>query len=275
MLAVLCLCFAGCDDGTGTGGYTPFTGPTSIDEVIEYLADQTDGTLPDNPVELAVMVDASEWPQLFEAIAHADKWIALDLSRCYNVPLVFSLVLSPMASVGWNKTVSLVLPQGITTIGNYAFYGCGNLAYIDLPASLTTIGGFAFDGCINLRHIDLPAGITSIGYMAFVGCTMTQITLPARLTSIGGFAFGFCTNLTQITLSSGLQNIGDRAFDRCTSLTQITCYAVTPPALDSSGYIIDADDDTDLNLTAIRVPAGSVAAYKSAWSRYADIISAM
>ena len=156
LILVVIWCFlAGCDNGTGTSGNgTPFTGPTSIEEVIEYLADKKqDGSDPDKPVELAVRISGSEWEQLFDAIIQADKFVALDLSRCYNVPQEFNSF-NPIATPFANdKVVSLIFPTGITSIVSDSFHHCTNLRQITLPVSLTLMHISAFYECTGLELV--------------------------------------------------------------------------------------------------------------------------
>ena len=152
IVTVTCLCFAGCDNGTGTSGNgTPFTGPTSIEEVIEYLADKKqDGSDPDNPVELAVRINMNEWRQLLDAIRQVDKFVALDISRCYNIPQEFLFVYGGVRN---DKIVSLVLPSETTSIWHGMFYGSTNLRQVTLPANLTEIGAMAFGDCTDLKLV--------------------------------------------------------------------------------------------------------------------------
>ena len=111
----------------------------------------------------------------------------------------------------------------LTSIGTSAFSGCNGLTNITLPSSLTSIGTSAFFGCDGLTNITLPSSLTSIGSSAFADCDgLTSITLPSSLTSIGSFAFASCTSLTSITLPEGLTSIGDDAFEGCSGLTSIT-----------------------------------------------------
>ena len=94
---------------------------------------------------------------------------------------------------------SVVISDGITTIGNYAFNVCGSLKSITIPDSVTSVGDYAFTECFNLTSITIPDSVTSIGSIAFGGCMrLTSITIGNGVTSIGAEAFFSCTNLTSI-----------------------------------------------------------------------------
>ena len=100
----------------------------------------------------------------------------------------------------------VILPAGLTHIGDSAFNGCENLTAITLSAGLTHIGDSAFENCNNLTAITLPAGLTHIGASAFWWCkNLTAITLPAGLTHIGDGAFLGCENLTAIHIPQGMK----------------------------------------------------------------------
>ena len=97
----------------------------------------------------------------------------------------------------------LVIPEGATTIPNYAFYYCDGITSVSLPEGLTSIGSCAFQYCSSLTSANLPEGVTSIGSDAFCACTnLTSISLPESITSIGSDAFEKCSNLTDIHLAS-------------------------------------------------------------------------
>ncbi len=91
---------------------------------------------------------------------------------------------------------TLTIPAGVTTIGDYVFYGYTNLTQVTIPAGVQTIGADAFYGCKNLASPILPTGLQTIGQNAFAGCTQfTSVTIPATVTTIGENAYGGCTNL--------------------------------------------------------------------------------
>ena len=94
-----------------------------------------------------------------------------------------------------------VIPDDVTTIGDFAFYDCIGLTTIEIPASVTTIGDYALQNCTSLTSIEIPASVTSIGDFAFDGCTsLESIEIPASVTSIGGGAFEDCTGLNSVTI---------------------------------------------------------------------------
>ena len=98
----------------------------------------------------------------------------------------------------------LIIPNGVTSIGDYAFYGCKGLTSITIPDSVTSIGGSAFSGCTGLTSITIPDSVTSIGNYAFHDCTgLTSVTIGKGVTSIGQSAFEACTGLTSITVAKG------------------------------------------------------------------------
>ena len=117
----------------------------------------------------------------------------------------------------------LVIPDGVTSIGSYAFYNCSGLTSITIPDSVTSIGNYAFEGCSGLTSITIPDSVTSIGRYAFYGCSgLTSITIPDSVTSIGSSAFSDCSGLTSITIPDSVTSIGSSAFSDCSGLTSIT-----------------------------------------------------
>ena len=118
--------------------------------------------------------------------------------------------------------VSFIIPDSVTFIGYYAFYGCSSLTSIAIPDGVTSISESAFKYCSILTSITIPDGVTSIGNSAFYGCSsLTSITIPDRVTSIGEYAFRDCSSLTSITIPDSVTSIGDCAFYDCSSLTSV------------------------------------------------------
>ena len=125
--------------------------------------------------------------------------------------------------LGEEEITDLVIPNTVTTIGNYAFYNCSGLTSVTIPNSVTSIGNNSFYNCSGLTSVTIPNSVTSIGRHAFRGCSgLTSVTIPNSVTSIGDGAFERCAGLTSVTISNSVTSIGNEAFYGCSGLTSIT-----------------------------------------------------
>ena len=116
----------------------------------------------------------------------------------------------------------VVMQQGVTSIGDHAFWDCSGLTSVTIPDGVTSIGGDAFSGCTALTSVTIPGSVTSIGGGAFSGCTsLTSVAIPSSVTEIGGSAFSGCTGLTSVTIPDGVTSIGGDAFSGCAALTSV------------------------------------------------------
>ena len=143
------------------------------------------------------------------------------------------------------KTVTI--GDGITSIGDYAFFGCTGLTELTLPNSVTSIGDYAFYGCSGLTELTLPRSVASIGNSAFSGCSgMTELTLPSSVASIGSWAFDGCSGMTELTLPSSVTRIGNSAFSECSGLAKITVERGNSryDSRDNCNSIIDTETNT-------------------------------
>ena len=116
--------------------------------------------------------------------------------------------------------------EGVSSIGELAFYGCGRVTAVTLPSSVTTIGARAFKDCTALTGVRLPEGLTSIGEAAFESCEkLTSVRLPEGLTAIGSYAFYRCSALSSITIPASVRSMGMVVFAYCGGLTgaEILC----------------------------------------------------
>ncbi len=140
---------------------------------------------------------------------------------------------------------NLEIPQGVTTIGDYAFEGCDHIASITLPEGLQTIGSAAFYRCSGIEGIYIPETVTELGPYAFGYCknltsvrgmlelteisegvftecdALRSIWLPHTVTSVGAAAFAHCDQLVFVCLQDRVTSIGEMAFWECDSLNHI------------------------------------------------------
>lgn len=124
---------------------------------------------------------------------------------------------------GINPLQSIVLPKGITTIGDDAFSYNTSLTSIKIPNTVTTIGKRAFRGCTNLTSIEIPDSVTYIGEHCFYDCNKLQkIKLSKKIQTINPYLLYGCSSLTEIKIPEGVKSIGYAAFSSCSKLTTIT-----------------------------------------------------
>ena len=164
---------------------------------------------------------------------------------------------------------SVIIPDSVTTIGVTAFYDCESLTSVTIPDSVTMIGDYAFKWCYSLTSVTIGNSVTTIGDSTFYGCSsLTSVAIPDSVTTIGDLAFSLCESLTSVTIGNSVTTIEDSAFSWCENLISVYCEAITPPSLGSNVFYVNGSG------RKIYVPAESVDAYKSAeyWSDYADAI---
>ncbi|MBQ3502935.1 MAG: leucine-rich repeat protein, partial [Clostridia bacterium] len=144
---------------------------------------------------------------------------------------------------------NIIIPNTVTSIGQFAFYGCTSLNSITIPNSVTTIGNDAFvrcwqmaevifeensqlatigndtfSGCTALRSITIPQSVTSIDISAFKGCTQlhtVKFEENSMLTSLGTYVFENCEALTTINIPSALTTISQYTFSGCINLQNV------------------------------------------------------
>ncbi len=152
---------------------------------------------------------------------------------------------------------TIIIDDGVTSIGSYAFYYCPELTSITIPESVTSIGNGAFSGCSKLTSITIPNSVTYIGNRAFVDCyRLTAIdvesentkyssengvlfnkvkdmliqlpggkqgayTIPSNVTTIGSYAFFNFDSLTSVTIPNSVTSIESYAFYACEGLKKL------------------------------------------------------
>lgn len=125
----------------------------------------------------------------------------------------------------WNtyNIKKIVIAEGVTTIGDYAFMSEEQLMKVEIPESVASIGDESFSKCYSLENISLPYSLKAIGKSAFKECrSLKSIKIPKNVTNINASAFSYCLKLTRVTLSDNLTNINQGTFEHCNKISEIT-----------------------------------------------------
>lgn len=150
-----------------------------------------------------------------------------------------------------NDIKKIVVGDGITSIGRYAFYNCDEVTEVSLPAGLKKIGFAAFEGCGKLKNINLPDGLETIDDDAFSLCSaLESIVIPDSVTDLGGSVFFNCYNLVSANIPAGITELNVDLFWGCTKLNSITAI---PDQITKIGYSVF---ERCSSLTEITLPAG-------------------
>ena len=152
-----------------------------------------------------------------------------------------------------------VIPNTVTSIGQYAFYGNTSLTSINIPNSVSSIGSYAFYNCSALTSISIPNSVSNIQGSAFRNCSaLTSINIPNNLSSISSYTFSGCTSLASISIPSGVTTIDSYAFENCSSLKSITipwsvmsiganivrsCTSLSTIAVEEGNFYFDSRDN--------------------------------
>lgn len=158
--------------------------------------------------------------------------------------VVYSKDLSTLVLFPGGFSGEFVIPDHVTKVGDYSFFGCKNITSLIIPGSVTEIGSHGLWGLSGIENIDLPDGITKIAEKTFCECSslkalyipdgvkeigsralwncnaLETIHLPDSLITLADNVFYACP-LTSVTIPAGTETIGNRAFIQCDSLEKI------------------------------------------------------
>ena len=122
-----------------------------------------------------------------------------------------------------SSIVSVEIRNGVSSVGNLAFYSCENLADVSFPSTCERIGRRAFSECDLMYRISLPSGLVTIDQYAFSDCNgLLRIVIPNSVSSLGKSAFNSCQKLTSVEIGSGITLIEPYTFSYCESLETVT-----------------------------------------------------
>ncbi len=166
---------------------------------------------------------------------------------------------------------SLTIPNSVSYIGNGAFEWCSGLTSMDIPNSVTFIGSGAFASCKNIIYVTISKGVTSISNSAFANCSsLTSVDIPSSVTIIESGAFQSCSALTTIVIPYSMTSIGEGAFMYCNNLTDVYCHAENVPETGSDAFYYSG-----IGSATLHVRESSIEAYQSAkpWKGFKSIVA--
>ena len=172
-------------------------------------------------------------------------------------------------------------PNTVTSIGNYAFYGCTSLSELNIGEGVTTIGEYAFWNCPNLATVHFNAtnctqmytkintnynSVFNIGTSNDGATPIVTLTIGDYVTRIPDYAFRNSTNMSIITIPNSTTSIGQYSFAGCSSITSISSWPITPPEAQSNSF-----NGINTSITVYVAP-GSSNTYKNAqgWNRFSN-----
>ena len=171
-------------------------------------------------------------------------WVYDDFSKTLTISGTGEMYDYEEDSYQWEYTMEkVVIEEGVTSIGDYAFYSYGHLESVTIPDSVTSIGELAFFWCDKITSITIPAGVKTIGDSAFGWCRgLANVTIPDNVEVLEDGAFIYCTGLESITIGKGVTSIGTSAFSGCWSLKNITVSSENQSySSDNQGVLFNKD----------------------------------
>ena len=214
-----------------TAGEVPAFVQNEVDPTLAGIADATPGPETPEPSESPETPEPSDTPEPSEPPEYSGQAGDDVTWSLYGDGTLIVSGTGPMTdfsrySAPWysqrSQIHTVIIDDGVTTIGNYAFEKC-SITRVTIADSVAAIGAFAFDGCGQLTAVSLPDGVTAIGSFAFNECGgLRSVVIPGGVASIEMSAFHACTNLRSVVISHGVTSIAGSAFGWCGNLTDVT-----------------------------------------------------
>lgn len=173
------------------------------------------------------------------------------------------------AFYGCSGLTFIEIPNSVTSIGENAFYECSGLTSVTIPNSVTLIGGQAFAYCGSLISVSIPNSVTSIDQGVFSNCSgLISMVIPNSVTTIGVGVFNGCRNLTSVEIPNSVTFIRSNAFASCYGLSEVYCMATEVPTTESRAFSF-----VDLSKVKLYVPEGCIDKYAAIepWKQFGQI----
>lgn len=220
-------------------------GITSIGQYAFYYCEELESiNIPNSVASIGVYAFDNCYKLTSVSISSLEAWCGITFGVTYGSSYANPLNYADHLYLNGKEVKDLVIPNGVTELKEYVFYGFKGLTSVQIPESVTSIGSYAFYRCENLENAVIPSSVTRIEPYTFEYClALTTITLPSTMSYIGGSAFAStnlssfripngiskiesgtfrdCKNLQSISIPSSVTTIGDYAFNGCTSLASL------------------------------------------------------
>jgi len=182
-----------------SGNITLHNKVTSIGDYAFYGCGITNMTIPDSVTFFGEHAFDNCSDLTYINITNLEKWFNLTFETETCNPLYYVKNLY----VNGSPVTNLTIPDGITVIGEYAFYNCTGLESVTIPDSITGIGKMAFYGCTGLKSLNLSGNSAVIGESVFHNCTaLTDVTISGNIKSIGSYSFYYCNKLKMVNINN-------------------------------------------------------------------------
>ena len=170
-------------------------------------------------------------------------WCNITFREVHSNPMYYASHLY----LNGEEIIELHIPDNVTSIKDYTFYGCSNLISVTIHDGVSSIGDFAFSKCSNFTSVTIPNSVKTMGYGVFRGCE----------------------GLVKVSIGSGIEEIGLYAFSECPQIKDIYCYAVKCPMTIGNPFA-----HLQIDSITLHVPKESVTLYKneSPWKDFYDIV---
>ena len=241
-----------------TIGWVAFSGCSSLTNVyydgygIDWLAVDGHDEIPDSTTVhfkddlygKGMCGDNVNWIMTLDGtLTISGKGCVSDYTAVYDKNTSEFVTDAPWQAAKW-YIKAVVIENGVTGIGEHAFYACRVLERVTIPDTVTSIGDYAFCFCQELTGVTIPNSVTSLGSYIFNGCdNLAAVTISANVTNIRDCAFRYCYALTTLTIPEGVTTIEWEAFSGCSSLTSVTIPASVTSIGNSAFYGCDALTD--------------------------------